>query len=380
MSEITTNLHLDKGVVSLITLGLLTLHEHQESAYFTEIARRAEKFQIEVFRFTPTSIDPKTELIRGERFDTSNNCWKKAIFQIPTYLYDRCFYSLDELSKKSQPIMSWLKNRPGTLFIGYGLPNKWMLYTLLKQDATLSYYVPKTEKIHSATQVLQNLVTNERLLVKPETGAQGKGIFGMMMRKNQIELISHRQQQRISKTFTSKASFITWFKKLLAIQPYLCQPLLQLQDKNHRPFDIRILLQKNKHGRWQEQGRGVRKGKAGHLISNLSGGGEIIQYETWLHELPHRQQVVIQDEINTIINRVPILLEKYCPPLFELGIDIGVAADGSVWLLDTNSKPGRKVIIETSPSKEDDLYSAPLDYCNFLDQKSSVYSTSKSGE
>ena len=118
----------------MISLGFVTLYPNQEKGYATELAKRAPDFGIQLFRFTPTSIEPASEMIQGEKYNTISHTWEKSLFEIPTYLYDRCFYSEDEVSKKSQPIMNWLKRRPGNLFLGQGLPSKWEIYKIENHD------------------------------------------------------------------------------------------------------------------------------------------------------------------------------------------------------------------------------------------------------
>jgi glutathione synthase/RimK-type ligase-like ATP-grasp enzyme len=179
-------------------------------------------------------------------------------------------------------------------------------------------------------------------------------------------LQTHRHKNVIHKIFSKKEQLNKWLKQLLTAHSYLIQEYLSLLDEDMRPFDIRILLQKNKQNEWHELGRGIRKGQAGHLISNLHGGGDAYSFEQWLNSIDTSQQELLIDDIETIITHLPETLEQSFGPLFELGIDIGVAKDGSIWVLDTNSKPGHKTILQTNQGVENMLYSAPLDYCKHI--------------
>lgn len=88
----------------------------------------------------------------------------------------------------------------------------------------------------------------------------------------------------------------------------------------------------------------------------------MIDFETWSSTLTSDMKEFILNELDYIEKKLPKLLEKEFMPLFELGIDIGVASNGSIWILDVNSKPGRKVILETAPDLKETLYLAPLTY------------------
>ncbi|WP_010283548.1 YheC/YheD family endospore coat-associated protein [Bacillus timonensis] len=350
----------------MISLGFVTLYPNQELGYATELAKRAPQFGIQVYRFSPTSIEPGTEMIRGEKYNHASNTWERNLYEIPMYLYDRCFYSNDEVSKKSQPIMNWLKMRPGNMFLGQGLPSKWEIYNVLSQDEKLSPYIPSTEQALSSSAILRALMKQHQIMLKPEKGSMGKGIIGLFLHQNHVEVAYKEANLLKKKQFTTRGDLKKWIDAVITTQPYLSQIYLPLHDEENRPFDIRILLQKGENGKWFEQGRGIRLGLKDHLISNLGGGGKTHSFESWTENLPFNQKKLLEDNIHTIINKLPDVLEEKFSPLFELGVDLGLTRDGAIWILDTNSKPGRKVILETSPTQEESLYTTPLQYCLHL--------------
>jgi hypothetical protein len=351
----------------MIALGFVTLYANQERAYATEIAKRAQTYNIQFYRFTPISIDPMSEYVHGEIYNSQTDSWEKAEFEIPTFLYDRCFYGNDEHSKKCQPIMNWLKNRPDCIFLGHGLPNKWDIHNALIQDKLLSPYIPTTEQATSTTVILHTLMKIHKIILKPEKGSMGRGIVGLVLHRSYAEAIYKENGQLQTTQFATRGDLKNWLRETILTQAYLMQPYLPLHDENDRPFDIRILLQKDSKGKWIEQGRGIRRGFVDHIISNIDGGGEIISFEDWSERLSDNQKLLLQDNIHTLTTRLPFILEEQFSPLFELGIDVGVTKDGALWLLDTNSKPGRKVLLQTSSDeKKEDLYTAPLQYCFYL--------------
>ncbi|MEH7381552.1 YheC/YheD family protein [Bacillus sp. JJ1533] len=353
----------------MISLGFITLYPNQERNYATELAKRAPELGIQLYRFTPTSIEPTSEWVRGEKYNHRTNTWEQSMFEIPMFLYDRCFYSNDEISKKSQPIMNWLKLRPANAFLGHGLPNKWEIYNTLRQDKELSPYIPSTDQALSASAILRTLMKQHQIILKPEKGSMGKGIIGLFLHRNHVEVIYKDKHLLKKNQFTTRGDLKRWIDSVITSQPYLSQPYLPLHDEENRPFDIRILLQKDGQGKWVEQGRGIRLGLPNHLISNLGGGGETQSFEKWTETMTFLQKQLLSDNIHTIINRLPDVLEVHFEPLFEIGVDLGLTKDGAIWILDTNSKPGRKVILETNQSKEDVLYKTPLQYCLHLHSK-----------
>ncbi|MEH7544787.1 YheC/YheD family protein, partial [Neobacillus vireti] len=91
-------------------------------------------------------------------------------------------------------------------------------------------------------------------------------------------------------------------------------------------------------------------------------------FKEWLVSLPPAKAEYIREELTYILNCLPTTLESAFMPLFEIGVDIGIAKDGSIWILDINSKPGRKVLLSTNPELQESLYTQPLLYGKYLSE------------
>ncbi|WP_423801442.1 YheC/YheD family protein [Neobacillus sp. SAB-20_R2A] len=351
----------------MITFGIMSLNLETEAPYITEMAEHAKDLGIEAFRFVPTNINPNTLQVQGKKFDAEKKDWVNAEFPIPRILYDRCFYGEDEQSKQCLPIVSWLKSRRDITFLGYGLPNKLDLYQALK-DTKLSAYLPPTKQVIDTAGILKELNSGKKIVIKPINGSQGYGIYSLKKNDKSIHVKTEKQKQIISRIFPNEGKFSQWLRSLLARHQYLMQPYLELTNSELQPFDIRILLQKNEHGNWGEIGRGVRIGTSGGILSNLSAGGMATAFSEWSTSLPAARREFIQQELTSILTELPHLLERSFLPLFEIGVDIGIAKNGSIWILDMNSKPGRKVILQTRPNLKEKLYCAPLLYAKYLSE------------
>ncbi|GCD83894.1 endospore coat-associated protein YheC [Parageobacillus thermoglucosidasius] len=348
----------------MISFGFVTINDRQEIDYSTEIAKRAERYGITVFRFTPLDIDPLTEKARGWQFHAATQSWTESVFAIPAFLYDRCFYRADERSKKSKPIMQWLKQRPDITFLGYGFPSKWELYKKLIDHPLLSHYVPKTTLLRSPTDLLHMIRKEKSVICKPEHGSRGQGIYVVKQVEGHLHILDTNGQTIA--TIKRKTDLQQWVETLLRRSSYLIQPFLPLKTKQNEPFDVRFFFQKNEYGQWSERGRGIRVGAPGTIIANVSAGASISGFSEWFKQIPAPQRLFITDGIETITTVLPSYLEEKFGPLFELGLDLGITEEGAVWLIDVNSKPGRKIITALAPEKRDTIYEAPLRYCLFL--------------
>lgn len=350
----------------MTALGILVLNMNQENDYFSKVGHKAASLQMQLYRFLPSAVNLQTEHVTGEKYCANEQKWIEDEFPLPKLLYDRCFYSNEISYKKDYPIVNWLKSHPNITFIGYGLPNKWKVYSALKTNSDLAPFLPETSLLTNSQMIINELEKSSKIILKPASGSQGKGIIALFKHSNGITIQTQKNQKKIVKSISDTLKLTQWLDKVIINRPYLLQPFCSIQDSQGYPFDIRILLQKNEKGNWIEQGRGIRKGKYKHLISNLHGGGTTVPYEKWIKEIPTPQRGYIEENINKIISILPNTLEESFGSLFEIGVDISVDQQGQIWLLEVNSKPGRQVILHTHKNKEK-VYEAPLLYCKHLE-------------
>ncbi|MEX3714865.1 YheC/YheD family protein [Cytobacillus horneckiae] len=342
----------------MISLGIMTLNNTSERTYINEIAKRANANGMNCYRFIPTDIHPGSKHIKGEFYNKDADRWESSTFLLPELVYDRCYYQEDFHSKQCQAIVNWMKQSGKTIFLGMGLPNKLEIYRTLKQSS-LSPYLPKSEPFTSAKSFIAQLKTDKQLVLKPINGSQGKGIYVVQLLNDNLIISTDKQEKHISQTMSVKSA-TNWLTKLTRKYQYFIQPLLYLKNENNQPFDLRIFLQKDEKGVWNELSRGMRTGKTDGIISNLSAGGSITSFTEWVNTLPSKQRAFLKEELEDILSKLPDLLESIFPPLFEIGIDIGIENNGAIWILDINSKPGRKMVLETKPELAEQLYLAPI--------------------
>lgn len=352
----------------MISLGFMTLDLLHEHNYFTEIAKRAENKGIVCYRFIPSKMNPTTEIIEGEVYVPGEERWLKQNFYLPDYLYDRCFYGDDFHSKQCKAILAWLKGKENDRFLGFGLPNKLVLHEVLSQSK-LSAYLPKTVSFLSAQTIISLLKEHKRVIMKPTDGAQGNGVYLIEQDGNHVIVTTDKVNKQASRVFSERSTLVSWLERLLSKREYLLQPFLSLQNENKHPFDIRTFIQKDGNGNWRTAGMGIREGRKDGIVSNLSLGGTVIPFEDWLEGVSTDKRDFVIEEIKDILKSLPHILENHFPPLFELGVDLGLAKDGSVWILDINSKPGRKVLLSSKPHLKEYLYESPLLYARWLQER-----------
>lgn len=348
----------------MATLGLLTCHLDQDLPYFTRIAENAKQYELEICRFTPDSIEPKTELVHGLRYDQETGQWTSDIFPIPEFILDRCFHPTHkQLNQKA--IVDWLRNHPDVTFLGSDIPDRRALFMALTNDEVLSSYTPDTRECGSVGEILETLRESTSILLKPSRFSKGKGHYLLSRDGEKIHISTQKGEKRISQPFSSALQVERLIQKIIHTEPYLIQSSLPLQTINGNPFLIYLLMQKDDAGHWQESGRCLCV-SPDHLPVTASHGVRTAPFENWFHTLPVKQQILLQDGITTITKRLPLVLENSFGKLHEFALELGITQNGGIWILDVTAKPEHECFVNEKGT-------ATLRYAALLKKGQSVH-------
>ncbi|WP_285767666.1 YheC/YheD family protein [Peribacillus sp. SI8-4] len=345
-------------------IGLMATSDSHENQYFTEIAKTAKSYNMNVCKFTPENIDSDLKKVRGERFDADKEMWIAASFNIPDYIYDRCFHGLSRQPSEIRTKINWLKDH--STFLGLGLPGKWEVYQTLKKHPLLQAFFPETVQVSASEEIIGHLECLDKIIIKPEFGAGGTGIYLLSKNDDGTLVSTTKKGTKYDRQFTSTSQLNKWLQQLLKRYKYLCQPYLELCNQENEPFDLRILLQKNEKNQWVERGRGIRTGQKDGITSNLATGGEALTLDTFIKKNPETISIAVEQKIQHILRTLPAETEAMFERLFELGIDLGIDKKGQLWILDINSKPGRKIIQALQPETMKHILGAPFEYSQYL--------------
>lgn len=346
------------------TLGFLVTDLKHEQAYLTEIAKKAAYFGMKCVRFRPEDIHRDFSLITCFHYHPIKEQWEKRKAPLPNIIYDRCYYDAPFSTQKQT--VHQLKTKKDVLFLGHGLPNKWKVYEALQQT-NIKRYLPDTFFVYDVDTIFQYVHLYQHVMLKPQYGANGRGIITLLKERDHVSLHYFSNDGQLRQKLVTKKQAMTFFQRLLAKSPYLLQPLLSLQTDDNRPFDLRILMQKNGQGEWQVQGKGIRIGMKDAFVSNVTKGGAFLPFDRWFTATGNEMNWALLSELHNMLFQLLRAIEKKFSPLFELGIDVGIEWNKQrLWILDINSKPGRKVVLETEPEKQEQLYEAPVLYALYL--------------
>ncbi|WP_171050848.1 YheC/YheD family protein [Bacillus sp. BHET2] len=351
------------------SLGIMTLTPEETNSYFLEIAKESLSHSIDLYLFSPKGISPLNETVEGFHYNRLSQKWEEEAFNIPAYIYDRTYYQKDIQSRQAKAVVQWLKNQKQIRFLGYGLPNKWHLYEKLKHTS-LAPYIPETFLVSDRIHLLNLLIQHKDIIIKPVDGAHGYAVYHLSSRSQEIVVRTTKKQGIMEQSFPSKEIFLKWVDRIFKKHTFICQKRLPNLTKVEAPFDMRILLNKDRNGEWREFQRAIRVGEEKGILTNISRGATYHSFTHWKEAHSSIPWRFMEEEITGILDEMPLLLEENFSDLFEIGVDLIIGEDHSLWILDMNSKPGHKVVGALEPDKLSSLYNAPLDYCDFLSSQS----------
>ncbi|ULO05884.1 YheC/YheD family protein [Paenibacillus sp. 19GGS1-52] len=328
-------------------LGIMTGHRHgnppiTEPVFCSHLCRAAPLYNLDVLVFHPDGVAADGKTITG--YCWKDGSWQSTLSTPPDIVYNRCFYESPRERRKASAALAALSE---SLPWSRGLPDKWGVYEILRENRRAAVLLPET-KLYTGSRILDTMLAEREygIFLKPTAGSHGKRTLHVIL-QNKSSGGAMRIKGRdgantpFQYTFDTLEEGLEWIQNFIGSRHYIIQPYLHLTSSEGQPFDVRVLMQKNGHGAWSLTGMVVRLGSHGSLTSNLHGGGTAVPALAFLSAEYGPTGKYIMEEIATEAALLPPLLEARCGRLGELGLDFGLDRGGRIHLLEANSKPGR---------------------------------------
>ncbi|USB32396.1 YheC/YheD family protein [Paenibacillus sp. YPG26] len=321
-----------------------------ETAFCRRLTLAGARHHLKVYVFTEEGILDSGPGIEGYQYIRGN--WLSGSFPVPDIIYDRVSHRdpcqlqltrqrLDRLTEDGRPLQ----------YLARGLSGKWNVYQSLKRQESFLPHLPRTAKYSSSIQLARWLLQhNNEVFLKPHSGTHGKlTLHVRLVNEHQHLMLTGRDRNNVlfHKHFQDWETGAAWIDRFIGKRTFIIQPYLQLTSTDGRPFDVRVLMQKNESGRWSLTGMAVRLGEQDSVTSNLHGGGTAVQADRYLtREFGESASASILGTLRRLSADIPEYLESCFGRLAELGIDFGIDRESRVWIIEVNSKPGRSAFFQ----------------------------------
>lgn len=240
--------------------------------------------------------------------------------------------------------------------------SKWAKTKVILQNRLLAIFIPETRKYNLAA-LSEMLGTYGTVYIKPDRGTYGNGVMRAEQRTvnlspsdrqpnasdNEtayVEAETERKVMYVLRYGTEGAAFSTVEELHAKLIPrikgrsYLIQQGIDLLRHQDRPFDLRVLTQKNLKGEWETTGMLGRVAAPQKIITNYHNGGSVLSVNALFSE--HMSPAEMATTIHSLKSlgiKIAAQLETAYPGIKEIGLDVALDQHHDLWLLEVNTLP-----------------------------------------
>jgi len=343
----------------------------QQVPVFRLLLQAAQESGMYGYVFSPLDVDPEGGTAIG--YALGRGGWRRMRLPLPDVVYDQVVSRAFENRAEVKAVRERLITMLGARFFNRGFFDKWRVHQWLAAHDSTALYMPDTIRYENIETAAEFLYRHPDVYMKPVHGSLGIGI--LRLRRRQDGRVYWQLKRQDGSLRQGQTGSVTQFLKLqhkrLKRGPYLIQQTLNLRAWQGRPFDIRLLLQKDGTGMWQRTKIFCRIAQEGEITSNLSTGGDALAIRGVLKDLLGSSKKVsaVMKQIIKAAEAVPAVVEASQEgTLGEIGLDLGLDEAGRVFVIEVNSKPWKKPNIDEGEWR--DLaklsFQRPIAYALFL--------------
>jgi len=217
------------------------------------------------------------------------------------------------------------------------LPNTKLTKTnFLLAFPDLKRHIPKTA-LESKENVQRFLNTFNTVFLKPNGGQCGHGVIRVKITKEGFYTYQINEKIYNFSTFDELyQSLSPYFQS----RKYLIQKGIPLLKFRNRPFDVRVMVQKNPKRKWEVTGLITRLAQKKKIVTNYHQGGTLIPLEKAIQpHLNEKETEKLIAKISRLSLRIAEELGKGYPLFSAFGVDLGLDTDVKPWIIEVNTRP-----------------------------------------
>lgn len=312
----------------------------EQASYLRGLVRIARRASVVAYVFEPQALARADRSVRG--WTPAGRGWARRSFPHPTVIYDRVWGVTPEVKARFEERLLRLWTEEGIPSFNPPFRDKLAIHEILSTSPALGEHLPATLPL-SAESVAALFADYDTLYVKPILGRQGKGIARCTRRGGRYLIVRRGASGRtLRASVTSPEEVVRASTGGASPRAFLVQRGLPLVRIGSGSVDIRVIVQRNGRGEWSVTGMGVRVGASGGIVSNLHAGGKAFTLSKMQRAAGIPRAVRhLRTRVERVAMEAVTTLGAHLPHLGEVGVDIGLAKDGSLWIIEINRQPGR---------------------------------------
>ncbi|WP_077617120.1 YheC/YheD family protein [Bacillus sinesaloumensis] len=339
----------------------------ERTLFFAKLLAQEKVVGAYVFIFGAKHIDWDKGTIHG--LFHSHNGWETIEIPFPNVVYDRLPNRRTEKHKTLREIKERLHQEYLIPWFNPGFFNKWEIHQLLEGDHRVATYLPETHKNPTFSLIERMLSKYQHVYIKPANGSLGLGIYQVLFdRETDSYFCRYRDENGNNRLqrFSTIESFINTHFRNKRLEHYIVQQGIHLIRHDHKSIDFRVHTNKDEKGVWQVSVIAGKISGRGSVTTHLNNGGVVRTLTELFHDIEECRKIADS------LKQAALLLSEVIDSrqkghIGELGFDLGLDKNGSVWLFEANSKPGRSIFSHPKLRKYDKLSSRlPLQYAVYL--------------
>jgi glutathione synthase/RimK-type ligase-like ATP-grasp enzyme len=216
---------------------------------------------------------------------------------------------------------------------------KWGKTRFLNLHDDIRRYIPETKKATKST-VGDMLERYGMVYVKPSLGTGGHGV----MKAEAVDVggqTSYRYKlDKRSYQYGNYDDFYRSMSRKFGKRTYLVQKGIRMLRFKRRPFDVRVMVQKNERGVWEHTGTIGRLAHPARAVTNYHSGGTPLPLDRLLK--PHyaaAERVQLERKLSTLGVTIAKRMQRAFPWLKEIGVDFGLDKSRTPWIFEVNTRP-----------------------------------------
>ncbi|PYE48805.1 YheC/YheD family protein [Paenibacillus barcinonensis] len=212
--------------------------------------------------------------------------------------------------------------------------DKWLQYRALSSVPLITGQLPETQLLDKET-LHRMLLQHSSVVLKPCNGRYGRDIVFI----EHLPSGSYRiRNENNTHTIQNTDELLYWLAETYKEREYIIQQRLHLARIQQRPFDLRIMVQRQKDisSPWTVTGTYAKVASRGYLVTNVT--NRTIPALKALH-LAHIGGRKLLHQVERTSLLAAKALEVHYPELRQVGFDIGIDTKARIWIIEGNYRP-----------------------------------------